>query len=351
MPLQIRPARQGDSSELADLLNEIIARGGTTALEEPFTAEALDAAYLTGPDVICCFVATDKASSRLEGFQTLCRYPGLPDDVGDIGTFARVGGTKRGVGSALFAATRVEARRRGLAAINATIRADNTGGLAFYGRMGFEDDAVRSAEPLNNGTLVDRISKRYPLAPAGASVTVKSSDNRFVLITGCSGGGKSTLVSELKARGHLVVEEPGRRIVRHEVETGGRALPWIDEMAFARRAIAMALADRDEVKGHANWVFFDRGLIDAASALEHLGGQPVLRALDALHPYHRRVFLAPPWPEIHVTDAERRHGLTAAVEEYERLSRELPSLGYDIVILPKASVSARAEFVLAALET
>jgi predicted ATPase len=56
---------------------------------------------------------------------------------------------------------------------------------------------------------------------------------RFVLITGCSGGGKSTLLAELHARGHHVVEEPGRRIVKQELKAGGQALPWVDEIAFA----------------------------------------------------------------------------------------------------------------------
>jgi predicted ATPase len=172
---------------------------------------------------------------------------------------------------------------------------------------------------------------------------------RFVLISGCSGAGKSALLTELHLRGHRIVEEPGRRIVKHELETGGRALPWEDELAFACLAVATTLADRDEAKTGSGWVFFDRGLIDAASALQRLIGEPVLSALNALHPYHRRVFLAPPWPEIYVTDAERRHGFAASLKEYERLERELPALGYEVVILPKATVSARADFVLATL--
>ena len=163
MDLEIRPVRPTDAPALAELLNAIIARGGTTALEEPFTADALDRAYLTGPDVVCCFVAADRASGRLEGFQTLGRGDGLPDGVGDIGTFARVDGTQRGVGSALFAATCAEARRLGLTGINATIRADNTGGLAFYGRLGFRDHSVRAAVPLKDGAPVDRVSKRFSL--------------------------------------------------------------------------------------------------------------------------------------------------------------------------------------------
>lgn len=69
-------------------------------------------------------------------------------------------------------------------------------------------------------------------------------DENFVLISGCSGGGKSTLLNELRVRGHHVVEEPGRRIVREELAGDHRALPWVDPAAFARRAIEVTLADR-----------------------------------------------------------------------------------------------------------
>jgi predicted ATPase len=61
------------------------------------------------------------------------------------------------------------------------------------------------------------------------------------------------------------------------------------------------------------------------------------------------MFMAPPWPEIHVTDADRRHGFDAAVAEYDRLLQVYPALGYQVLFLPKASVAARADFVLAAL--
>lgn len=161
--LDIRSAVAADAPELTALLNAVIAKGGTTALQDPYTPEALDHAYITGPDVHCCFVAVDRATGRIEGFQTLGRNPALADDIGDIGTFARLGGTQRGVGRALFAATRRQAAALGLAAINAMIRADNTGGLAFYGKQGFIDHDVIAGVPLKDGTKVDRIVKRYRL--------------------------------------------------------------------------------------------------------------------------------------------------------------------------------------------
>ncbi len=163
MTVTVRPVTSADAPELAELLNAIIARGGTTALEQPFTPERLDATYLTGPKVISCMVAVDDVSGRLEGFQTLVREAHLPEGWGDIGTFTRVDGIQRGVGSALFAATRDRARELGMEAINAEIRADNTGGLAFYGKQGFEDYRVEHGRPLRDGTPMDRMFKRYML--------------------------------------------------------------------------------------------------------------------------------------------------------------------------------------------
>jgi len=165
--LVIRPVGRMDAQELSTLLNEIIARGGTTALEDPFEPSALANAMLTGPDVICCFVASERSTGRLIGFQTLESSSILPEGIGDIGTFARVGLTKKGVGSALFAAMQAEARKKGLIAINATIRADNSGGLAFYHRLGFVDHKITRGVPLKDGTPVDRISKRYSLRNEG----------------------------------------------------------------------------------------------------------------------------------------------------------------------------------------
>lgn len=173
---------------------------------------------------------------------------------------------------------------------------------------------------------------------------------RFVIISGCSGGGKSTLLAELGRRGFAVVEEPGRRIVAAELAGAGAALPWVDAAAFARRAIELSFADLEAAVGQPGWVFFDRGLIDAAAALQHLTGEPALEALGRRHRYNQRVFLTPPWPEIYEADRERRHGLAEAVAEFDRLCQVYPGLGYDVCLLPKTSVARRADIVLALLD-
>jgi len=163
MTLAIRPAARADADAMAELINAIIRIGGTTAYEDPFDAASMDAEFISLPQLVSCFVAEE--NGEIAGFQSLMRgfedHDPFPDDWGIIGTFARVGLTRRGVGASLFAHTAEAARAAGICVIDATIRADNTGGLAFYSRLGFVDYAILRALPLRDGTPVDRIRKRF----------------------------------------------------------------------------------------------------------------------------------------------------------------------------------------------
>ena len=169
----------------------------------------------------------------------------------------------------------------------------------------------------------------------------------FVAISGCSGGGKSTLLAALARHGFAVVEEPGRRVVAREMQSGGDALPWINGAAFAQKALALAWEDWRAAQAIAGPVFFDRGLVDAAAALAHVTGR--WPEGDFASAYGPVMFLAPPWPEIYVADAERRHGFAEAEAEYHRLAAAYARLGYEAAILPKAPVADRVAFVLARL--
>ena len=169
---------------------------------------------------------------------------------------------------------------------------------------------------------------------------------RHVVLSGCSGGGKSTLLAELARRGFSTVPEPGRRIVEDEGGRAGLTLPWVDLPAFARRALDLAVEDRRLMTHETGWVFFDRGMVDAAVALGHATGCSPRAVLASHVPYHRRVFLTPPWREIYVTDDARRHGLAEAVAEYDRLVAAYRDLGYELVVLPKLGVGERADIVL-----
>ncbi|MFA7263576.1 MAG: AAA family ATPase [Caulobacter sp.] len=174
---------------------------------------------------------------------------------------------------------------------------------------------------------------------------------RAVVITGCSGGGKSTLLAELARRGHRVFPEPGRQIVKEQDWIGGDALPWDAPAKFAELALSRGLNQRITAATAGGLAFFDRGIVEPLSGLEQLG-LPVpahFRRAAQVCRYDETVFVAPPWPEIFRADAERRHGFDEAVAEYGPLTAAYARLGYRLVELPKVEVAARADFVLGVL--
>lgn len=177
---------------------------------------------------------------------------------------------------------------------------------------------------------------------------------KLVLITGCSGGGKSTLIRMLNEKGFYTVPEPGRRIVAEEMadngNTNGSALPWVDLKAFSLRSIEMATNDLASVQNQDGLVFFDRGLIDAALALEHSDGKRYRDILGDEKHYFNKVFLAPPWPEIFEQDDERKHDFQSAVDEFDRIQSALIELKYDVSLLPKTTVLERVDYILNQLE-
>ncbi|MDF0602340.1 GNAT family N-acetyltransferase [Psychromarinibacter sp. C21-152] len=159
--IHVRRAGALDAAPMAELLNEVIARGGTTALTDPVSAEHLAGWMAADPRAIW-HVAEDEAGALL-GFQWVEPHPRHGAGVAQIATFARVGRTGLGIGSALFRATEAAARGAGYAWIDAEIRADNAGGLAYYQSRGFDDYGRIEGYRMANGQVVDKVLKRFDL--------------------------------------------------------------------------------------------------------------------------------------------------------------------------------------------
>ncbi|MBF9031865.1 AAA family ATPase [Rhodobacterales bacterium HKCCE3408] len=167
---------------------------------------------------------------------------------------------------------------------------------------------------------------------------------RRILLTGCSGAGKSALLAEMAARGWDTVKEPGRRVTRAEERMGGTGLPWIDPERFARLCLKMAMADWEGAR--AGTVIFDRGVLDAALALARADAEPGAAAGRCTYDL---AVLAPPWESIFDRDPERQHSFDDAVAEYEDIAAALADLGMEVETLPEAPVAARADWLEAIL--
>lgn len=157
MTLTARPMTREDVSACVAIMNDIIARGGSTAHEDPFDEPGFAQKYCADPAVSNVVVTSD----RVVGFQAAFD---IGNGVYSIGSFTDRRAPVRGAGAVLFAKTREDCRTLGGSSIIAKITSDNLGGLAFYEKMGFQPDTVWPDEfTRKNGETVDRIVKRYPL--------------------------------------------------------------------------------------------------------------------------------------------------------------------------------------------
>src|SRR5262245_4404860 len=93
-----------------------------------------------------------------------------------------------------------------------------------------------------------------------------------VILTGSPGAGKTTLFAELAALGYSTVEESARAIIAERLAAG--ASPRPDPRDFAREILRRDIVQYVAQPRTSEWVFFDRGLIDALGLLHEVAPFP-----------------------------------------------------------------------------
>lgn len=173
------------------------------------------------------------------------------------------------------------------------------------------------------------------------------SRERFHVVTGGPGSGKTALIEALHAHGYARTVEAGRGIIQEQMLSGGRALPWDDRALFAEMMLSWKMRSYRMAEQSRGVVFFDRGVVDVLGYLRLCGlpePEHVKQAVKEFR-YSRQVFVAPPWREIFQQDSERKQDFAEAGRTYEVLVETYEECGYELTEIPKVTVEERLRFV------
>ena len=170
-----------------------------------------------------------------------------------------------------------------------------------------------------------------------------------VIVTGGPGAGKTALLSRLAKLGYFTVEDSARAIIAKRVARGDSPRP--DLVTFAREILRRDIEKYLHQPRTPEWVFFDRGIVDALGLLQEVAplSDLELHTTLASYPFHPSVFILPPWAAIYATDAERDQSFAEAVHVHDKVVAWYRSCGYDLHEVPRLPVRQRAEHVLRVL--
>lgn len=171
---------------------------------------------------------------------------------------------------------------------------------------------------------------------------------RFFVLTGGPGSGKSTLIIALGDIGFAGSIEAGRAIIKDQALIDGPALPWKNPALFSELMLSWEMRSYRIAAGSEGIHFFDRGVPDIIGylRLSRLEVPPHMHEAARRCLYNRKVFLLPPWPEIFAQDSERKQTLEEAERTFDAVAQAYADCGYELVEVPRADVAERCRFVL-----
>ncbi len=170
----------------------------------------------------------------------------------------------------------------------------------------------------------------------------------FYVLSGAMGGGKSTILAKLRARGLDGVPEPARAILAEQRLIKAKGVPEQNADLFSMLMLSRAIHNYAEKRVLETPVIFDRGIPDmlAYARLFQLDETPYVNAAQAFR-YNPTVFYFPAWEEIYTTDNERKMSFAAAQAFGAMVCGIYAQLGYRILDVPCSSPEERVNFICA----
>lgn len=163
---RIRRATVADADGIATVLRSVVSERVHSAIDRAWSADQ-QRSYLQSLSSREAFHVAIAAAGSTIGYQSLDLYsPILPSSahVGQLGTFLLPDWRGRGVGTALFNATRRFALSAGYRKLVIQVRASNVAAQTFYKRLGFVGCGRLRAQVIIDGREDDEIVMELFLA-------------------------------------------------------------------------------------------------------------------------------------------------------------------------------------------
>ncbi|HUH26637.1 ATP-binding protein [Gelidibacter sp.] len=176
-------------------------------------------------------------------------------------------------------------------------------------------------------------------------------NTKKIVITGGPGTGKSSIINELKKRGHICFEEISRQVTLEARENGIEQLFLTQPLLFSKLLLEGRLKQFTEANTYENaTIFLDRGLPDVLAYMDFYGSDYPESFVQACqnHSYDT-VFIVTPWADIFQSDHVRYETFEQSEQIHEQLINTYTKFGYDLIPIPFDTVEKRADFIIDSL--
>ena len=167
---------------------------------------------------------------------------------------------------------------------------------------------------------------------------------KWLVISGASCSGKTTLIDQLAGEGFNTVPEVGRQYFKRELAKGRT----IEEIRANRATLTKALYDLwvKFLKGFPapEFTFFDRGLPDSLAFYRMAGMNPNEILPDCFQYRYVSIFMLKRFP--YRKDGIRAGDDASAAYFESWIARDYTALGYDVIWVPVLPPEERLTFVL-----
>ena len=178
-------------------------------------------------------------------------------------------------------------------------------------------------------------------------------NTRRIVITGGPGTGKSSIIDELKVRGHICFDEISRQVTLEARKNGVEQLFLTQPLLFSQLLLGGRTKQFKDAGAYPNeTVFLDRGLPDVLAYMDSFGTDYPEEFVNICHKNtYDIVFILPPWRKIFKSDSVRYETFEQSLLIHEHLLKIYKKFNYHLIAIPFDTVEKRVDFIIDSLNS